>query len=239
MHHLDQAKTICENHALLDELCNTLWTTAYVYIFLGDYDYAESIFKELIKRCDYGDFDESQRYSCLGALGDVYRLCSKHDQAVALYEEVEKVLEIQEDYGARSWILTVMALSYMQLGLYDKAGQCLIKSDYCAKRCGDRISILWFHQTIGELERCLSEINSAKMHIVKAQEMAKQFGMKNETAHSCLSMAELAKSQGEDPKSYYENALTIYHKIGAAWGIQECKARSSNPDSHLVPLNFT
>ena len=206
-----------------------LWTRGYVFICRGSFEKAEPIFLQILSMCDSGILDETHRCTALGALADVYRLQGKiDDNLFDLYRQADESLEAQEDFSARSWILTTKALAYMQISENEEAKRLLLEADAYNQKACDQMGKIWTWQALGELSRVGGDIAKAKKYFNNTKCIAKSNGCKLELAHSYLGLAETAKSEGKRSAHLYNKALGVYKEIGTEWGKRECEKRMSS-----------
>ncbi len=240
--HLRKAKAIYKKNKNIPEISEILWIEGYTYICMGQYGKAERTFNQMIQWYDQGLTDEKHRNTATGALGDVYRLTGRCEESLKLYAEAEESMDIEGNSSGRAWILAVMGHSYLQEGKIAEAKRQILRAENLSRKKNNDINLVWALQAKAELERLEGRKNDARKTYRESQRVAKKYGLRLETAHSHLGLAELAKQTGPQASGLYGKALKIYKEIGSKWGIRECQKRMGffrkTMEHQTVPINF-
>ena len=231
--HLRKAKAIYKKNKNIPEISEILWIEGYTYIYMGRYAKAERTFNQMIEWYEQGLTDEKHRDTATGALADVYRLTGRYEESLKLYAEAEESMDIEGNSSGRAWILAMMGHSLLQLSRTEEAKRQILRAENLSRKKNNDINLVWALQAKAELEKLEGRSSEGKKTYQESQRVAKKYGLRLETAHSLLGLAEIT---GKKEPPLYGKALRIYKDIGSRWGIRECGLRMKKHVDR--PLNF-
>lgn len=134
-----------------------------IYLQLADYEKAEECYKKSLLLAEMLN-DKKGQALFYSHVGSIYKIKKEPNKAIEFYQKGVKMLEELKMYDDLSSALNNMAVSYMDLGNYDKAEQLADKSMKYALQIG-------FPKTIGAVARIQKLVNEKSGNYKKALEM--------------------------------------------------------------------
>jgi tetratricopeptide (TPR) repeat protein len=199
------------------DLTFSLSNLGYMYSRLGDWNKAESLYKQSLQlSTELGD--RAGMAELWGVLGDIERNRGNWDAAESLYRQC---LEVETKLGDRA----VMASSWGVLGdiernrgNWDAAESLYRQSLQLRTELGDRAGMATSWGVLGDIERNRGNWNAAESLYRQSLQLHEELGDSYKTAVNFSDFALLEKQRGNLTlaQQYYDQAKTIYQQLGAA-----------------------
>jgi diguanylate cyclase len=201
----------------------------------GDYRAGVGYARQAIARAEH----PQGRARALRSLANQQLRLGDYEEAIRACRDAIAILEALDDDAGICWDLTVLALAYTELGLFEEALEELNRGRELAVKLGDRGLLYWVYNRTGVVHSSMGNHRQANTHLLQAWQLAAdldaeaRFCILNNLTDNAVSLLPHLREQGRSA----EAAATLEAALGHGEQALELARAASHPFRTAICLD--